>query len=511
MKKFSKKLIYHGIISGLLFSALVLFYCIIGFQPEDDFIIDPTIITIEAIAAGVFFIIYMIYKVLFYNLSGYELKETQIICQRGVLFKKKSILDYSKINSVNKRQGLIQKLFGISYLMVDSGSTSRAHQAEIMIIEDANVVNDLYNKLKAIDKENPVLQVNNAKANIEDNNTNEVVLNKVEEENLYRFNSKSKFIYSLVNSIGLLIGALFIVGVLFGILLLCFYFPDEDTEVLTWVEIIVVTISAYAIINVMGLLANIVKAFIGYYNYKITKVNDTINVEYGLFVNTQNSFNLSKVKGVVITQGIFQRIFKLATIKVEVIGYIETTNNNNNAVIGILIPLCKLSEVNTYLEKIIPSHIPVKQENKAKAFPPFILWNTLIALITTVLCLIPAACISLAFDSTLGLILSSLVAAGAFLIYEIFLLIGAAFAYYAQDITYDDENITVHNGALVKHSTVIKKSNIIAIEDVTTSSRAKKGIYSYVIHFHTNAFSNTKKVHIVDEKLRDILLGFMKY
>lgn len=509
MKKFSKKLIYHGIISGLLFSLVIFFYCLIGFQPEDAFIIDSTIITIGAIAAGVFFVIYMIYKVLFYSLSGYELKETQIICQRGVLFKKKSILDYSKINSVNKRQGLIQKLFGISFLMVDSGSTSRAHQAEIMIIEDSNIVNDLYNKLKAIDKENPVLEVNNTLSNLEAN-TNEVVLNKIEEENLYKFNSKSKFIYSLINSIGLLIGALFLVGVLFTILYLAYMFPGDSDEPITLFEVIIISVSLYAIVTIMGLLGNIVKAFIGYYNYKITKVNDTINVEYGLFVNTQNSFNLSKVKGVVITQGIFQRIFKLATIKVEVIGYLEVSNNNNNAVIGILIPLCKLSEVNTYLEKIIPTHIPVKQQNKAKAFLPFISWNTLIALITTVLCLIPAVCISLAFDSTLALIISCSVAAGVFLIYEIFLLIGAAFAYHAQDITYDEENITVHNGAFIKHSTIIKKSNIIAIEDVTTSSRAKNGIYSYIIHFHTNAFSNTKKVHIVDDKLKAILLDFMK-
>lgn len=510
MKKFSKNLIYHGIISGLLFSLVIFFYCLIAFQPEDAFIIDSTIISIGAIAAGVFFVIYMIYKVLFYSLSGYELKETQIICQRGVLFKKKSILDYSKINSVNKRQGLIQKLFGISYLMVDSGSTSRAHQAEIMIIENSNIVNDLYNKLKAIDKENPVLQVNDALANLDDN-TNEVVLNKIEEENLYNFNSKSKFIYILINTIGLLIGALFLFALLFTILYLAYMFPGDSDEPITLFEVIIISVSLYASVTIMGLLGNIAKAFIGYYNYKITKVNDTINVEYGLFVNTQNSFNLSKVKGVVITQGILQRIFKLATIKVEVIGYVEATNNNNNAVIGILIPLCKLSEVNTYLEKIIPTHIPVKQQNKAKAFLPFISWNTLIALITTVLCLIPAVCISLAFESNLALIISSSVIVGLFLLYEIFLLIGAAFAYHAQDITYDEENITVHNGAFIKHSTIIKKSNIIAIEDVTTSSRAKKGIYSYIIHFHTNAFSNTKKVHIVDDKLKDILLDFMKY
>ena len=164
-----------------------------------------------------------------------------------------------------------------------------------------------------------------------------------------------------------------------------------------------------------------------------------------------------------------------------------------------------------YLEKIIPSHIPVKQNSKSKAFFPFISWNTLIALIALVLFLIPSIFISIAYNSYLALIISTSIIVGIFVIYELILLLNSIFKFYNQDITFDNENITIYNGGFIKSSTIIKKSNIIAIEDYTTSYRAKKGIYTYIIHFHTNALSNTKKVSIVDSEFKEKLLSCMKY
>lgn len=501
MKKFSKKIIYYNVFKGFLITIGIFIYCMMSFQPEDELLIDARLIIMSLGVSFIAFSLCSFYGILFYNLSGYEIKETQIICKRGVFFKKKSILDLSKINSVNKKQNILEKFFGVSNLMVDSGSTNSAYQAEILIIENVQVVNQLYTLLKSIDKNNPVLSLDK-----EEKIDSKTI---AEEENLYVFNSKSKVIYTLVNSIGYLLGFLIIASCLFTILFLAYLFPGENDEPLTIGGIVLISILVYIGFVLLSFLGSLVKSFIGYYNYKITRIKDTINVEYGLLVNNHNSFDLSKVKGIVITQGIFQRLFKLATIKVEVIGYVEATNNN--AAIGVLIPLCKLSEVTAYLEKIIPTHIPIKQKNKAKAFIPFISWNSIIGLFFTILLIIPAICISLTYNSTLALIISSSVITGIFLLYEIVLVIGALFAYYVQDITFDDENITVHNGSFIKSSTVIKKSNIIAIEDVTTPFRAKKGIYSYIIHFHTNAFSNTKRVNIVDGKYKEMLLESMKY
>ena len=55
-----------------------------------------------------------------------------------VLFKKRSVIELRKIHAVNQKHGLIQRMFGISVLLVDSGSTNTAMNAEIMIYEDKN-------------------------------------------------------------------------------------------------------------------------------------------------------------------------------------------------------------------------------------------------------------------------------------------------------------------------------------------------------------------------------------
>ena len=172
------------------------------------------------------------------------------------------------------------------------------------------------------------------------------------------------------------------------------------------------------------------------------------------------------VRGVLISQGIFQRVFKLATIKVEVVGYLENSNNNKG-VIGIFIPLCKLNEVDEILKRIIPTHIPVKQERKSKAFFPFITWNTFISFVTAALCAILATGISLAFNSTIALIASTSAIGGMFVIYEIIMIISSAIAYHSQDISFEEKTITLYNGSLIKCATVIKKEDIIKTFDVS--------------------------------------------
>lgn len=501
MKRFSKKVIYYGMVNSLLLGILLLF--LIPIAVNEDFTINFKVLIIFLVSDMAFILVITAYHILYYRLSGYEIKDNTIYCQRGVIFKKKSILNYSKINSVNKKQGLIQKLFGIATLMVDSGSTNTAAQAEIMIIEELGVVNKLYDILK--NKENFSTLENDSLAGAAQNN--------IEQEGLYKFDTKGKLLYSIIISLYLLILAFFISSFIFVILYLCYKFPEMNDESfeLSLIQIVVGSIILYFSIILLGWLLSIGCTFIGYYNFKITKEDNNINVEYGLFVNKHNSFSLDKVKAVIIHQNIFQRIFKFAQIRVEVIGYVEQSADNKQGVIGILIPLCKLSEVDSYLEKIIPTHIPKSQKGHAISFISFISWTSIFVGIADVLILV-LAIIFLAYNNLLfELLIVSLSVIGFSLLTILFTIINALFAYRIKDVIIDDTNVTIYNGSFTKKITVINKKDIIAIEDITTAFRAKKGIYSYLIHFHTNSFSNVIYVAFKEEGLREELLGVMKY
>ena len=127
MNKFTKKLIpYKAFISFLLCIVIYAFYVFsfMGEISETEEIDINAMRIIALVGLGIFLVVYLcmlVYYYLYQRTSGYEFTDKGIIATRGVLFKKKSFLEYHKIHTVNKKQGIIQKLFKISYLLIDSG------------------------------------------------------------------------------------------------------------------------------------------------------------------------------------------------------------------------------------------------------------------------------------------------------------------------------------------------------------------------------------------------------
>ncbi|MBO5926278.1 MAG: PH domain-containing protein, partial [Clostridia bacterium] len=131
MKKFSKSYVYYHLVVDFI----IIFFIMLCFttemfldsEEEFDFLTHlPEIITVFLVLFVIAYALKTLYSILYLNASGYQLKENEIECKRGVLFKKRSILDYKKIHAVNKKQNLIHKIFKLAVLTLDSGSTNTA-------------------------------------------------------------------------------------------------------------------------------------------------------------------------------------------------------------------------------------------------------------------------------------------------------------------------------------------------------------------------------------------------
>ena len=75
-------------------------------------------------------------------------------------------------------------------------------------------------------------------------------------------------------------------------------------------------------------------------------------------------------------------------------------------------------------------------------------------------------------------------------------LVSAILSYRINGMALENDKITVYSGGFIKNVTVFKAKHLVAIEDVTTPLRKKRGIASLVMHLKTNAISNEVKVHI---------------
>ena len=501
MKKFDKGYIYSSLLSDLFGSLVIVFIFLKDFFLNDESNPEDIKAAIPFFVIG-FFVVYLcfiVYRILYYKTSSYELTETEIKCNRGVLFRKRSVLDYKKVHAINKKQNLFHRIFGVAVLTVDSGSTNTSHQAEITIIEKDKVVDALLNELNAR-KEGGARNAERSQAE------SEVLLS--DKDSLYRFTSGKKMLYTLINIASTtFFTALFAVFAII-VMAICKLIIQGDF-LGTWGEYFLfaflITMGGMLVCSLFTFVGCIIHSFVGYYRFQITKRGNDIQISYGLLEKHTNTFSYDRIKAVRITQGLVQRMLGFATIRLEVIGYtVSSGDDDKNAGLGVLVPFCKYSEVGEILSKVLPDYVPDAKQTKSVSYFPFVSWFLLILGIITGIVLLQAVVTMSIFDvSNTVISVVTLAVVAAAVVVMLLKLLSAALAYQNSGIAVNDGKITAYYGSFTKAITVFKAKNLIAAENVTTPLRKKAGITSLVMHMKTNALSNEIEVRMQKDSLSD--------
>jgi putative membrane protein len=460
------------------------------------------------IFASIFLVVYAIltlYRIIYYRLSGYELTEREIICLRGVLFRKRSIIEYDRIHAINKKQNIFQRLFGIATLSVDSGSANTGHRAEITVIEDAGVVDDLLTELRAL-RESGVKNTDAAESK------SEILI--TDSDPLYRFTSPKKILYSLITiaSSAFFTGAYgLLLAVLIGICntALRLDFLGTFGQYALWAVIIL--LGAMLFVSLISFIGTVIQSFVTYYSFKIEKRDNDIIISYGLFEKHENSFSYDRIRGVKITQGLVQRALGFAEIKLEVIGYVQESDKNDVVTLGVLVPFCRIQEASEIIDKILPEYKPTEKQTRSPALFPHLSWFTLILVIvsslTAVCVLVPMAILGLGATS-IGIAAS--VICILTLVILLTKLISAYLTYKTAGVAIDGDKITAYNGGFVKEITITKARNLSSVERIATPMQRKAGIESLVLHMRTNAATNEIKVKHQPIEIADIVTDIIR-
>ncbi|MBQ2988419.1 MAG: PH domain-containing protein [Clostridia bacterium] len=506
MKRFDKGYIYSNLLSDLVGSIVIFlfFFEEIFFEEEPNMELIVAAIPFFVIALAVIYLCFIAYRIAYYRTSGYELTETEIKCKRGVLFRKNSVLEYKKVHAINKKQSLFHRFFGIAVLTVDSGSTNTSHQAEIVIIEKNETVDALLNELNA-------LKETGGRGTDVKTEAAQVLLS--EEDSLYSFTSKRKILYTFITvaslALGIAVFAILTVAVL-GVCKLML----QNGFLGTWGEFFIfsalITLGAVLMLSVFSFIGCMVRAFIGYHDFTVTKHGSDLRISFGLLEKHTNTFSYDRIKAVKISQGLLQRMLGFASIHLEVIGYTYETGSDN-VTLGVLVPFCKYNEVGEILGKILPEYVPDQKQTKAKAYFPFVSWFSLIlGIVTGVTLVLTLGIMWLCGVSATVLAVVAFAVIGLSLIILASELLSAALNYQTSGIAMNGAKITAYRGGFTRGVTVFMVKNLIAVANVTTPLRKKAGIATLVLHLKTNAQTNEVKVPIQEdtlaEKLEELLI-----
>lgn len=508
MKKFSKKLIWYRLVINI-FTSIMLGIMTFSYCLPEEVEASPEVLRFAYIAAFLVtiasYIILAIYQVLYYKCSGYELNDNEIICVKGVLFKKKSILEYKKIHAINSKQNIIEKIFGISILQIDSGSTNTAKVAEIQIIEDDSVVNELMRVVKAKqNNEEVILSQNEGDEEKENEKTNKVI------ESIYNFDSKRKVIYTALHVAWFVVGGG--IALFFGVIAMLTLLILKEMELPLFLLILGGVLLVIAIISIFSFVLGLIGSIIAYYDFKLTKNKNNIEVSYGLVTKINNTFKYDKIKAIRISQSLIQKIFGFVTVRVEVIGYtLQTSSNNQTEAIGMLIPLCKKSELNTILENLLPDYIPIERQTKSKEYIPFISYHIIFSLLPLALIQIIMTIVLCYYGYSKLLLILTVVLWVIYLINILIILIERKLAQLNSGFSLEDGKLCIYRGSLVQEIIVMRKQNIIGIDAKTTYFRKKRNIYTYKIHFRSNASTNTVTLLNINKDAGDKIYELIRY
>ena len=499
MKRFDKGYIYSSLVTDLFYTLVVTFVFLKDLfldeesNPEDIAVATPFFV----IGFAVIYLCFAVYRILYYRASGYELTDREIKCNRGVLFRKRSVLDYKKIHAINKRQSLFQRIFGIAVLTVDSGSANTAHQAEITIVEKGRVVDALLEQLNSIKERGVKTDESEAKAE-------RVILS--EGDSLYRFTSAKKMLYTLINIVStVLFTALFaaLAIVVIGICRAMLQLDLFGTWGQYFLHAVLIAVGAMLLFSVFSFIGSLVYSFVGYYGFTVTKRDNNVQISYGLLEKHTNTFSYDRIKAVKISQGLVQRMLGFASVRLEVIGYtVNSGDDNKNAGLGVLVPFCKYDEIDEILGKVLPDYTPSKKQTRAVSFFPFVSWFLLIfgvifglALTGTVVAM---AVLRAPSEAILAVALALI---GVALVVTVLKFASAILSYHTNGLAVEGNKLTVYSGGFNKNITVFMARHLVAVENVTTPLRKKRGIASLVMHLKTNESSNEVKVHIQKDTL----------
>ena len=504
MNKFTKKLIpYKAFSSFLLCIFIYAFYVfsIIGEISETEEIDLNAMRIIALVGLGIFLVVYLcmlVYYYLYQRTSGYEFTDKGIIATRGVLFKKKSFLEYHKIHTVNKKQGIIQKLFKISYLLIDSGSTNTAHSAEILLIETDEMVEKLMKDIK-----------DRQKGNV--GTASEEISEKENKESLYHLSSKSKFLNGFFNSIIMFFVMFFVFICMIGLSIFEEHIEESISTPIN--QIIAIFILVFIGATILSFGISVISSFFTYHDFALYKKEDALEIKYGLFVKNTNSFAFERIKAIKIRNSFFKRLFHYATIDIEVIGYGVASNdsNQNNSIRSVLIPLCRIDEVEPLIDKILgEEYKPIERSARSKSYFSLFSWRLLGTSIFFIVTLIVLVAIFASLNMTNGVIISSLSVLIVYLISLIFILIDSRIKFNFEGIGIQNNRVCVYHGGFNQVKTIFLSNKIIGVEDITTPLRKKHDIYSFVIHFRSNALTNTCFVECVDKRVKNELLDITR-
>lgn len=434
----------------------------------------------------------VINSILKWIMIEFYINNNELIYKSGIINKKKLEIPFNKINTIDINKNIIDKMFNICTLKVDTGAVKEVGQ-EIKIKINKEEAYKIRNFINGI----------NSKSVYED-------LEKIESPTNRAFSKtisfKEIFLYSISKSkILWAVGGIFFIGDFLKNLEETFKISItnnivENVEIerlfsIGLVKSIGMVILLFMFIYIFISTIFMIFEMIRLYNFTLTNDKNDIKIKYGLLTVKEYSIPRNKIYAIRYKQNLLQQLFKIFQIEVVTVGYGDEQNEQ-----AILYPVANREFINSTLNLILPTFEFDGEINKPTkdVLSRFIIKRTIILIIFVI--------IPLFFLIPKSYLIIKLILFFILILLNIFL---GFLNYKNTSLGISKELLVASSGGIEKVTTLIKQEYLQSVEIRENPFQRKKSVCDYKLDIYSNKIGdivfikNMKKIllNTIEENL----------
>jgi putative membrane protein len=293
---------------------------------------DRDFFSLNSLAIGIVFLYIAISGILRWAMFRYYIENEEIRIEYGVFIKKRRYIPKDRIQSINISSGLLQRLFGLVKVEIETAGGFEEAEAE----------------LSAVTKEKAaVLQ----KILLVSEDDEQAVTPKEDNKKVWKLSTKELLIAATTSG-----GA----GVIFSFIAAAFsqleqFIPEKyvslfiERAIASSIAFIVLFILAAALLT---WLFSIIGTILKFGGFTLSKTEQELQIKSGILEQKQLTIPIHRIQAVRIVEGIFRQPFGFAAVYVESAGGGGKEENYST----VIYPLIRKKDVYAFLKEALPEY-----------------------------------------------------------------------------------------------------------------------------------------------------------
>nr|MDH3155553.1 PH domain-containing protein [Bacillus licheniformis] len=316
---------------------------------------SQTVKMIAIAAAVLFFIALVVTSIIKWSKFTYRIEEDELRIEEGLINKKKRYIPIERIQTINTSAGLIQQMFKLVKLQVETASGGTEAEVSLVAITQAEaerIQQALFERKKAAEDTGTDVPVPLEETAEEAEEAEEPVM-------MYKMTGQELLTAASTSSgIGVIISGVF-----------AFFTQVDDFFDLDWLYdrfaflnsagAAVIALAAFVALFIAWSLS-IVGMLLKYANFTVVRKEKEIVISRGLIEKQQITIPLQRIQAIKIKESLIRRPFGLATVTIVSAGGNVLEEDKS----AILFPIISKKIINQRLGEFIPDYAPEDDLNR---------------------------------------------------------------------------------------------------------------------------------------------------